>query len=90
MPDGYPEEGFSWVGFIDAFDLEEGTLVVGDLAYRMDGQLVVRSRQRSFTSVSELKVGEKVGIPRSASTSESRTINEIWLLPNDYVEPNEP
>jgi len=78
FPAYYPK-GFQETGVIDAVYLGKGRIIIGDIAYRISPQVVVRSRSSKEDSALRLRVGAMVGFKLSGNV-----ITEFWLLPDNY------
>ena len=78
-PSYYPAEGFPETGVIDVVYLDEGRIIIGDIAYQVSPQAVVRSLSSKEDSMARLRVGANVGFKLSGGV-----ITEFWLLPANY------
>ena len=78
FPAYYPKS-FQETGVIDAVNLGKGKIIIGDIAYQVSPQVVVRSRSSIEDSTARLRVGATVGFMVSGNR-----ITEFWLLPDNY------
>lgn len=81
LPKYYPDEGFQRVGVLDAVQLEQQQIVIGDIPYSLSDNVIVHSRTSYSVPSSRLRVGSTIGYRFSR---QGRLITEIWLLPNNY------
>lgn len=71
---------FQRTGRIDAVSLEENSIIIDDIPYRLSESLVVHTGQTSNVSKRRIRAGIKVGYKYVSGD----VITDLWLLPETY------
>lgn len=79
LPGYYPEQFIRWFT-IDQIDPAQLKIVVNDFPMNLAQNTKVHSLNTEFSSLQVLKPGMKIFF----SSTNGNTINEIWILPDDY------
>lgn len=83
LPSHYPDEGFNRIGFIDSISFETRQIVIDDMVYILDDEVVLHSFSSESDSLGRLIKGYQLGFDFTSEGSQ-RYIHEIWLLPTSY------
>jgi len=93
----YAENEFSGFGTIDIVNLDEGTVVIGDIFFLLHEDVIVHSLRKQSVSDRKLKLGTEAAYKLSSGndshilisqSGSQQQISEIWLLPKGYIEKN--
>ena len=79
LPTYYPDPIIMWFT-IDQIDLKQLKIIVNDMPMRLSPNTRVHSPNTEFSSLQALKPGMRVFF----SLSGGKTINEIWIVPDNY------
>ncbi len=86
FPAYYPKAGFQRVGTLDSVQLDRQVIVINDVPYNLANNLIVHSEAAFSVPTSKLRIGGQVGYK---TAGRGRLISEIWLLPNNYKDPQQ-
>lgn len=86
LPDYYPPSFRTW-GVLEMVNIEGGAAVINDMAMTLSDNVHVYTLNSRFASVQSLQAGMKVGVVMSTSGNGNPLITDIWVLPDDYVDP---
>lgn len=78
------------VGTVDYISLDDGKIVVGDVSYFVTAATPVVLPDGKITSIESLKKGTRVGFTAMpVAKGRATVITRIWVLPKDYMPPQE-
>lgn len=80
FPSYYPQEGSARTGRVDDVRLDENTVVIGDILYKLADSIVVHSMSAYSVSKARILSGRIVAFKLGSG----REITEVWLLPSTY------
>ena len=79
---------FEEVATIDAVDMKEGKIVVGDVLYFITASTPVVLGNGQMSSAGALQKGTRIGFITTPAVKGHRpTITRIWVVPKDFVLP---
>ena len=86
LPDYYPPTFRTW-GTLDMVDIESGAAVINDLEMTLSDNIHVYTVNSQFAAVQVLEPDMKVGVVMSIDGNGVPLITDIWVLPDDYIDP---
>lgn len=73
---------FGFVGDVNAFDRSNGTIIIEDLLFRTSESTIVRKKNGSRGTLSDLIPGTKIGFyPQGGENS---LVDQVWILPSNW------
>jgi hypothetical protein len=87
LPSWYPPGGFEHWGKVD--QVGNAMVIVDDVLYYLNENVPVHSLSQTSDSLSRVRKGVVVGFTYGKTADGKWMIDEIWLLPGTYSQPDD-
>lgn len=79
-PFWYPKGEFKVEGVISTIDMKRRVIVVSDMQLSLASIVTVHSKKQQYSSLSNLQVGDMIGMDIIEKQNQQTIVTEIWII----------